>query len=86
VSKNAATEAALSALHGELAAAFKDMLEARDESGKRLVPPAQVLNVIRQFLKDNGIEADRGRSKVLDDLSKDLPFDGEDYSAGPTAH
>lgn len=84
MSKNAATEAALSALHGELAAAFKDMLEARDESGKRLVPPAQVLNVIRQFLKDNGIEADRGTMSALAALSKDLPFDGEEYT--PPTH
>lgn len=84
MSKNAATEAALSALHGELAAAFKDMLEARDESGKRLVPPAQVLNVIRQFLKDNGIEADRRTMSALAALSHDLPFDGEEYT--PPTH
>jgi hypothetical protein len=56
----------LEQLHGELA---KDML-VKLKSGNAT---ASDLNAIRQFLKDNGIEAGPS-NRVVNDIAKILPF------------
>ena len=60
-----ATEDALSDLHGALAKSMKGKLE----SGKA---SAAELNVIRSFLRDNGIEALRGANSDMDRLATNL--------------
>jgi len=57
---NKADEQALGSLHGKLAEVLKEAIEQEyldPETGARLPPPAAILNVARQFLKDNKIEA-----------------------------
>lgn len=61
-----ATEDLLASLHGALADTMKDKLESGDVT-------ASDLNVIRQFLKDNGINADGTTSEKLKSLSDELP-------------
>lgn len=69
-----ADEKALGSLHGKLAEVLKDALgqSYKDEAGKPMPPPAAILNVARQFLKDNKIEAINAVGSPLHDLS-DLP-------------
>jgi hypothetical protein len=62
-----ATSTTLEELHGELAR----QLAAKIKSGEAT---AADLNVARQFLKDNGIDAVRQPANPLDDLAKTLPF------------
>jgi peptide subunit release factor 1 (eRF1) len=50
----AASKETLETLHDALATKLKDLLDAVDGEAKGA---AAVLNVARQFLKDNGIEA-----------------------------
>lgn len=61
-----ATEDALASLHGELANAMKDKLKDKNAT-------ASDLNVIRQFLKDNGINADGQKDPNIKSLADDLP-------------
>lgn len=95
----------LSELHNKLTQQFIDILEngvectdvvgkgehARVKIYRRKANSAE-LNVIRQMLKDNGIEADLANSKPLQDVLDRLPFEGEDqvnlFRAGgtPLAH
>ena len=76
-----ADDAALGALHGELArviktAIGKDYTSAENPQG---LPPAALLNVARQFLKDNLIVADPSKNPDLSALSDSLPqFDAEE--------
>ncbi len=63
-----ATEDFLANLHGELATAMKRKLQSGDFT-------ASDLNVIRQFLKDNGINADGSKDETLRGLADDLPED-----------
>lgn len=70
-----ATEDALAALHGALA----DEMRKRLQSGE---VDAATLNAIRQFLKDNHVEADPAKSPPLRALREAedalrLPFPGE---------
>jgi hypothetical protein len=71
-------------MHGMLADHFTDVLKNGEratrvdkETGEvieyRTAPTAATLNQIRQFLKDNQIEADRTRNRPLVDLAKALP-------------
>jgi hypothetical protein len=64
---SAATEDAMAELHGELAKVMK----------ARLANPEAVssadMSVIRQFLKDNGINADGTKDPAMRDLADDLP-------------
>lgn len=60
-----ATEDLLSALHGGLAQAMAAKLASGDFT-------ASDLNVIRQFLKDNGINADGERDPLIADLTHGL--------------
>ena len=63
-----ATEALLSALHGAMAEAMKTKLESGQYT-------ASDLNVIRQFLKDNGINSDPSSDSRVASLSDALPDD-----------
>lgn len=96
-----ATIDTLSELHNQLTQQFIEMLtkgvectkevgkgeDARLETYYRKANSAE-LNVIRQMLKDNGIEADLATSKPLQDVLDRLPFEGEDqvnlFRAGGT--
>ena len=54
----------------------------KDAEGKTVVtrvkPSAATLGQIRQFLKDNNIEADKKKNKPLVNLAAALPFTTED--------
>ena len=70
MSKNkTASNEALGELHNTLANTLTEALSARDENGK---PIAALLNVARQFLKDNGIESTAPPGSPLGDLA-DMP-------------
>lgn len=74
-----ASEKALVGLHGRLAEVLKDALSDKfdQETGEKVPPNAAILNVARQFLKDNKIEAVPTKGSPLGDLS-DLPVFDED--------
>ena len=75
-----ADEKALGSLHGKLAEVLKDALSQTytdPETGAAMPPPAAILNVARQFLKDNKIEAIAAQGSPLGDLS-DLPIFEDD--------
>ena len=68
-----ADDALLAGLHGALASAMQDALENPEACN-----PA-FLNVVRQFLRDNGITADGPRSVPLQSLADDLPDELPEY-------
>jgi len=75
-----ADEKYLSSLHGKLAEVLKDALSQEysdPDTGAKIPPPAAILNVARQFLKDNKIEAMAVEGTPLHDLS-DLPIFEDD--------
>ena len=76
---NKADEKALGGLHGKLAEVLKEALEPQfdPETGTKLPPNAAILNVARQFLKDNKIEAVAVQGSPLNDLA-DLPIFEDD--------
>ena len=63
-----ASEDFLATLHGELAKAMAEKLRSGEAS-------ASDLNVIRQFLKDNGINSDGAKDPNIKSLVDDLPDD-----------
>lgn len=78
-------------LHTKLALELADCIEngekAKDAEGKliRVTPSPALLNVARQFLKDNNIQATVVEDNPLDKLAKaaesrstPLPFEGAD--------
>lgn len=72
---NKADEKALSGLHGKLAEILQEAISQDygiDDQGVKVPPPAAILNVARQFLKDNKIEAIAAPGTPLHDLA-DLP-------------
>jgi hypothetical protein len=72
---NKADEKALAGLHGKLADVLKEALDQEyidPDTGAKLPPPAAILNVARQFLKDNKIEAVAAEGSPLHNLA-DLP-------------
>jgi hypothetical protein len=75
----AASKDALETLHSAIATKLTDAIESMDADTKGL---AAILNVARQFVKDNGIEAvpapGSPTGKLADKL-KEFPFD-------PSAH
>lgn len=77
---NKADEKALGSLHGKLADVLRDAISQDyidPDTGMKLPPPAAILNVARQFLKDNKIEAIAVEGSPLAGLA-DLPvFDDE---------
>ncbi|MGH0000114.1 hypothetical protein ACQU0X_08540 [Pseudovibrio ascidiaceicola] len=70
-----ATEGLLSELHGALADAMQAKLKSQDVT-------ASDLNVIRQFLKDNGINTDGDKDDKIKNISDDLP-DLDDSNVTP---
>ena len=77
---NKADEKALAGLHGKLADVLKDALEQEyldPDTGAKVPPPAAILNVARQFLKDNKIEAIAAEGSPLHSLA-DLPVFEDD--------
>ncbi|MFN4278294.1 MAG: hypothetical protein ACK4FJ_18530 [Ferrovibrio sp.] len=80
-----ASQDKLAALHDALASHFADVLKNGEEEltkeGEvvRVKPKAATLNAIRQFLKDNGIEAKPGDGNGLGHLVAQLPqFEDDD--------
>lgn len=81
-----ATEKALSDLHAKLADTLKEAIEANyyDNEGNKLPSaPAAILNVARQFLKDNGIDSTPRAGTPLGNLAN-LPVFGEDEGLPPS--
>jgi hypothetical protein len=76
---NKADEKALGSLHGKLAEVLRDALsqDFTDPETGISIPPAAILNVARQFLKDNKIEAISAVGSPLHDLA-DLPMFDDD--------
>lgn len=77
---NKADEKSLAGLHGKLAEVLKEALEqdyVDPDTGAKLPPPAAILNVARQFLKDNKIEAVSAVGSPLHNLA-DLPIFEDD--------
>lgn len=82
-----APKAVLEALHAALANTFKDILENGEtavdkDTGEavKVTPGASTLNAIRQFLKDNQIEAGPTNDSLQDlgkKLTVSLPFERE---------
>ena len=79
---------ALDPLHKALAEHFADVLvngeevksvdrETGEVTLKRVPPSAAMLNQIRQFLKDNGVEA-ASTSQRMRNLTEGLPFSGSE--------
>lgn len=79
MTKKRASEQALSELHAKLAEVLKEGLAFKDEDGK---PNPALLNVARQFLKDNKIESEAPKGSPLGDLS-DLPVFEDDVDGMP---
>lgn len=80
-----ADEKALESLHGQLANVLSEALRKEyvdPDTGETLPPPAALLNVARQFLKDNKIEALAVQDSPLARLS-DLPVFDEDENVVP---
>jgi hypothetical protein len=77
---NKADEKSLAGLHGKLAEVLKEALDQEyldPETGQKLPPPAAILNVARQFLKDNKIESIAAEGSPLHNLA-DLPVFEDD--------
>jgi hypothetical protein len=77
MAKTTSTE--MDALHGQLAKTLKDAIEeaAGAEEKKGL---AALLNVARQFLKDNDVTASVVPGSPLAKLTENLPFLGDEFS------
>ncbi|WP_085025253.1 hypothetical protein [Ensifer aridi] len=80
---------AMEALFDAFADTLKDMIvngraAVDKETGEvvRITPEAASLNVIRQFLKDNGQTVLPGTNKTVNDIASQLPFSGEEYEEG----
>jgi hypothetical protein len=93
----AAAKDALQKLHEVLAQTLADAITEGvpvkdDETGEvtKAPAPAAILNVARQFLKDNNIEAVAVPGKPLASLASKLPFAGseemQDKDDNYTAH
>lgn len=79
-----ADEKALGSLHSRLAEVLKEALQDQvDADGNKLPPNAAILNVARQFLKDNKIEAVPAKGTPLHGLA-DLPVFEEDHFPIPS--
>ena len=79
---------AMDALHRKLAEVLAEGLEGTTEivDGKAvtLPPPASWVNVARQFLKDNGVDASVPEGSPLDKIRAALPkHDDSEYEDTP---
>ena len=74
-----ADEKALGGLHGQLADILSKAIgqEYVDGEGNKIPPPAAILNVARQFLKDNRIEAQAVQGSPLAGLANLPVFDDD---------
>ncbi len=75
------TNPVLELLHELLAGELADRVkqgEVDPETGERIPATASLLNVARQFLKDNGITGAIDKSKPLKSLTQALPFSSHD--------
>ncbi len=74
----------LGELHGIIARTLRDQIkdgvtiEGKDGSLQMISAPASVLNVARQFLRDNNIECDGSNNEDIKGLVEDLPFETEE--------
>lgn len=78
---NKANKQALENLHQALAETLKvsvDQVKQALENGEEPKGAAATLNVVRQFLKDNGIEGLPTDDNPLGALKDSLPFHGDD--------
>lgn len=66
-----ASKESLEDLHSALATVLKEGITQRDEDGKL---NASLINVARQFLRDNGIEAKAAPGTPLAALKESFPF------------
>ena len=88
-SKKPADRATLEDLHSKLAEAFigilKDGVKVRTEDGtvESVSPPANYLNVIRQFIKDNDIQAPIVQGSQLGNIVNMLPYAGTEDGDTP---
>ena len=71
MSKNKRLDAIMSDLHAELATQLLEQVQAGETT-------ASILNVARQFLKDNGIDGVPTQGNPLDSLIHALPDFDED--------
>lgn len=71
MTKKTASQEALEQLHAALAKSLAEKIASGEAT-------ASDLNVARQFLKDNGIDAVPREGSPLDDLAKSLPFQSSD--------
>ena len=68
-------------LHGILARTLKDQIVngittvSKDGTIEQISAPASVLNVARQFLRDNNIECLGANNEDIKGLVEELPFD-----------
>lgn len=69
-----AKQQALENLHAELADVLAKLVKAQSSSADGEQPNASILNVARQFLKDNNVSADIGTNEGLQRLTDSLPF------------
>jgi len=74
-----ASEEALNELHQALSDVLTDSLKRKyyDQMGDEIPAPAAILNVARQFLKDNGVEASAEVITETFNLTNVLPFDND---------
>lgn len=63
--------------------AFAQELNKQIVSGET---PAATLNVIRQFLKDQGINPIPGTNPVVNSIAANLPFSGEEHDEETVHH
>lgn len=61
--------------------AFAKELQAQINTGET---PAATLNVIRQFLKDQGVNPIPGTNPAVNNIASTLPFNGEEHEEDPT--
>ena len=79
-----ATVNELGELHGIIARTLRDQIkdgvtiEGKDGSLQTISAPASVLNVARQFLRDNNIECLGANNEDIKGLVEDLPFETEE--------
>jgi len=80
-----ASEKVLNDLHTKLAEVLKDALQDKNdpETGEKLPPNAAILNVARQFLKDNKIEAGLVNTDSAIGSLADLPVFDDDENVVP---
>jgi hypothetical protein len=105
MSQGRATEEALAALHTKIAEDLIDAIDngevLRDRDGAvvmgenekplRAKASAAILNVARQFLKDNDIKAMPAKDSPLDRLAKTIPanfvpYEGDEEPGSPAKH